>query len=73
MVVDGFITGCINVKDGLLSASWAGFKDLHGALAPSLLELPMTKATVKAMDVLGRTQNGHDKQLGFDVSKRLKM
>ena len=40
-------------KDGSLSASWASFKDSHGALAPLLLELPMTKAAIKAMDVIG--------------------
>ena len=40
-------------KDGSLSASWASFKDSHGALAPILLELPMAKAAIKAMDVIG--------------------
>lgn len=42
------------VEDGSLSASWASFKDSHGALAPLLLELPMTKAAIKAMDVIGQ-------------------
>jgi len=39
------------VEDQSLSASWASFRDT--GQAASLLELPMTKATVKSMDVLG--------------------
>ena len=40
------------VEDATLSESWALFRE-EGILKPTLLELPMTKATVKAMDALG--------------------
>ncbi|CAK9018452.1 Autocrine proliferation repressor protein A (PhoPQ-activated pathogenicity-related protein), partial [Durusdinium trenchii] len=45
------------VEDQMLSASWALFRDR--GLSQTPLELPMTKAAVKAMDVIGEFLDVH--------------